>query len=525
VTTRRDPHKPLRDDVSMLGGMLGDTLRTREGPGLFETVERVRLIAKGARGRDEHALASLEEPLRALPLDLAVPVARAFSHFLTLANIAEQHHRVRRRHNYLQDPSAAPQAGSFADVFARLLTGGIPPDALHDAVTSMRVEIVLTAHPTTITRRTLAEKHLRIAEALERQDRPDLTANERDDILDDLRREILAMWGTEDVRPQRPTPLEEVRSGLFIFEQTLWEALPRYLRALDRALRQATGRALPRDAAPMLFGSWIGGDRDGNPEVTADVTREACGIARAIAARLYAREIDALSSELSVTAASPELRELAGDAREPYRAVLLTLRGQLQAAGAPHAGVDLHRPLELCYRSLVETGQSRLAEGRLTDVLRRVAAFGTSLVRLDVRQHAKRHAAALDAITRRLGGDSYLEWTEAERQRFLLRAMSDRIKVPEDLPADAEVRDVLATFRAIAEIPADSLGAYVVSMTRAPSDVLAVEYLQQAFGSRLRVVPLFEEVATLERAGDVMRELWTARTSTASEPRDRRAPA
>jgi phosphoenolpyruvate carboxylase len=517
----RDPHKPLRDDVSMLGEMLGDTLRAREAPGLFDTVERIRRIAKAARAADGHALGSLEEPLRALPLDMAVPVARAFSHFLTLANIAEEHHRVRRRRDYLRNPSAPPQPGSFAETFRRLLAAGVTPDALYEAVVSMRVEIVLTAHPTAITRRSLAAKQVRIAQALERRDRDDLTVDERLDIEDDLRREILAVWGTEDVRLRRPTPMEEVRSGLFIFEQTVWDALPRYLRALDRALREATGRSLPLEAAPIVFGSWIGGDRDGNPAITPAITREACEASRALAMRLYTGEVEALARELSVTPANAALVAAAKGAREPYRAVLLALLERLHAGDQ---SVDLRAPLELCHRSLVDTGQGPIAEGRLADVLRRLAAFGTSLVRLDVRQHSRRHATALDAITRQLSGESYLGWSEAERQRFLVRAIEQRIPVPAELivepeirdvfdtfdaPAGSsvEVRDVLQTFKVLAAIPAASLGAYVISMAEAPSDVLAVEYLQQAFGSALRVVPLFEEVATLERAGDTVREL------------------
>jgi phosphoenolpyruvate carboxylase len=503
-----DPHEPLRDDVSMLGDMLGETLRAREGQALFETVERVRRIAKAARQQDAHALDSLEDQLRALPIDQAVPVARAFSHFLTLANIAEQHHRVRRRRDYLRDPAAGPQPGSFRETFQRLLASGVTPDALYETVASLRVEIVLTAHPTAITRRSLAGKHVRIAQALERSDRADLTVDEREDIREDLRREIFAMWGTEDVRLRRPTPMEEVRSGLFIFEQTVWDALPRYLRGLDRELRAATGRGLPLDAAPIVFGSWIGGDRDGNPAITPEVTREACQASRALATRLFTAEVEALSRELSITPASPALVAAANGAREPYRAVLLALLARLREEDAV---VDLRGPLELCYQSLIDTGQAPIAEGRLQDVLRRLAAFGASLVRLDVRQHARRHAAALDAIVTRLSGDSYLAWTEPERQRFLLRAIADRIAVPADAGADAEVRDVLDTFKVLADIPADSLGAYVVSMAEAPSDVLAVEYLQQAFGSHLRVVPLFEEVATLERAGDVVRDLLASR--------------
>ncbi len=509
--TPPDPHRRLRDDVSMLGEMLGDTLRQREGDALFETVERVRRIAKAARQRDGHAIGALEGPLRALPLAMAVPVARAFAHFLTLANIAEQHHRVRRRRDYQREVGAPPQPGSFADTFARLLKGGVGTGALHAAIASMRIEIVLTAHPTTITRRTLAAKHMRIAEALERQDHPDLTAPEREAVMDDLRREILTMWGTVDVKLRRPTPLEEVRSGLFIFEQTLWNALPRCLRELDRALHDTTSRGLPLDAAPLTFGSWIGGDRDGNPAITPEVTRQACQTAREITASLYAREIDALYGELSVTAATPELVAQAGGAREPYRAVLHELRLALRAAVRSDSSVDvdLRGPLTLCHRSLVATGQGALAAGRLTDVLRRVAAFGTSIVRLDIRQHAKRHEAAIDAIVRARGDGSYLEWPEEERQRYLRHAIAQRAPIPADLAdrAGDEVRDVLETFKVIAGIPAASLGAYVVSMTQAPSDVLAVEYLQQSFGSTLRVVPLFEEVATLQRAGDTVRAL------------------
>ena len=510
MTKPADPHKPLRDDVSMLGEMLGDTLRVRAGDALFETVERVRRLAKAARDGDAEE-PPLEARLRALPLEMAVPVARAFSHFLTLANIAEQHHRVRRRRDYLRDEASPPQPGSFDAVFPRLLMDGIEAGVLADAIAALRIELVLTAHPTAITRRTLAAKHQRIAEALVRLDRPDLAAVDRRHLLEDIRREIMAMWGTEDVRLRRPTPMEEVRSGLFIFEQTVWDALPRCLRALDESLRRATGRGVAIDAAPIVFGSWIGGDRDGNPAVTPEVTRDACLAARAMATRLYVREVDALASELSVTDATPELRDRAGGAREPYRFVLRELGSRLRESspGDADTSVDLRGPLDLCYRSLIETGQALLAGGRLTDVLRRVAAFGRSLVRLDIRQHAKRHAAALDAVTRRQGLGSYLEWPEPARQRFLLDAMAGRRPVPDDLGPDEEARDVIATFRAIAALPADSLGAYVVSMTEAPSDVLAVEYLQQAFGSHLRVVPLFEEVDTLERAGDTMRALLT----------------
>jgi phosphoenolpyruvate carboxylase len=325
-----DPLRPLRDDVRMLGELLGETLRVRGGNGLFEMVERVRALAK----RDADALPDV---LREMPVQGAVPVARAFSHFLTLANIAEQHHRIRRRREYQRAGSTRPQPGSCDETFARLIHGGVSADALYQAVMRLRIELVLTAHPTEITRRTLVHKQLSIAAALAEQDRPDLTEAERDGLMKQLRREIMAMWGTEDVRPRKPTPHQEIDSGLLIFEQTLWDALPRFLRALDAALQHATGRSLPIDHAPIVFGSWIGGDRDGNPLITPDVTRYACARARDTAAWLYRREIDRLRLELSMTDAIPELRARAGHAREPYRAVLRELRDAIPRASQAHS--------------------------------------------------------------------------------------------------------------------------------------------------------------------------------------------
>lgn len=531
LDTPRDPHERLRDDVRMLGGLLGETLRLREGAALYEIVERVRALSKSGRAGSDRDLDALADLLRGLPVESAVPVARAFSHFLTLANIAEHHHRVRRRREYLRDPHAAPQRGSCDETFARLLSRGITADALHAATASLGVELVLTAHPTAITRRTLIQKHLRIADALARQDRDDLTAPERQEIVASLRREVLSAWETDEIRARRPTPVDEAIAGLLIFEQTLWDAVPRFLRSLDASLAMATGRSLPLDASPLRFGSWMGGDRDGNPTVTPQVTHLACAVARWMAADLYEREIAALRAELSVTPATPELHARANGAREPYRAVLREVRDRLRATrdhfgtelaraellkgdrrsgrAAPYLSVlDLVEPLQLCYRSLVETGQQVIADGRLTDVLRRTAAFGLTLVRLDIRQHAERHAAALDAITRHRGEGSYLEWDEARRQAFLTAALhSPDPLVPPDLKADDDVRDVVETFRLAGQIHPESLSGYVVSMAQAPSDVLAVQAFQAHSKHRLRVVPLFERVDDLGGAAATLREL------------------
>ena len=418
---RRDPHKPLREDVRLLGELLGDALRAHAGTGVFEAVERVRALAKTARAQgdpDFHELASL---LAGLPVDSAIPLARAFTHFLNLANVAEQHHRIRRRRAYLADPDASPQAGSCRETFARLVAAGITPERLYESVCNLRIELVLTAHPTEVSRRTLIHKYNRIADLLGTRDRDDLTIPERRDVIDALRREIVSAWETDEVRHDRPTPLDEVRGGLVVFEQSLWDALPGFLRSVDAALIAVTGRELPLDAAPVRFGSWIGGDRDGNPNVTPEVTRKACLLARWQAADLYLAEIIALRDELSMSHASSELRDRTGGAREPYRELLRTVRTRLFATRewveASLEGRRRHRPppevylerealaepLQLCHRSLVETGNAVIAAGRLTDSLRRLATFGLTLARLDIRQESDRHAAALAAITARAG--------------------------------------------------------------------------------------------------------------------------
>jgi phosphoenolpyruvate carboxylase len=525
-----DPHKPLRDDVRLLGELLGDTIRAQAGEHIFATVERVRALAKSGRAGNDADFRVLADELSRMPVDDALPVARAFAHFLHLANIAEQHHRVRRRREYLRDPSAAPQRGSCEDGFARLIAAGITPEQLHASVSALQVELVLTAHPTEVQRRRLVQKHNRIAATLAQRDRPDLTAPERDALVAALRREILAAWGTSDVRQQRPTPIDEVRSGLLVFEQSLWEALPQYVRSLDRALRASTGRGLPIDAAPLRFGSWIGGDRDGNPNVTPDVTRRACLLSRWVAADLYLREIEALRDELSVESAIDELRARVPDSPEPYRELLRGVRARLAATRAwteaSLEGTETLTPgpdvyvtsqefaadLALCYRSLEATGQALLAGGRLTDVLRRVAAFGVTLARLDVRQDSTRHTEALTAITSALGLGSYADWDEEARLAFLVRELTSRRPlIPADLEASPNVRDVIDTFRTIAAAPAESLGAYVITMARSASDVLAVELLQKALGvaAPLRVVPLFETAHDLQQAGAVMDRLLT----------------
>lgn len=531
-------HEALKDDVTLLGRLLGDVLREAEGQDLFDAVEAVRSVAKAARGPGAASHEDLDALLGGLDTRTARTVARAFAHFLTNANLAEQHHRVRRRRDYQRAREA--QRGSFRGCFQSLRQRGVSADTVQRAIEELRVQLVFTAHPTEVVRRTLRQLHRRMAELLASHDRDDLTPDERNAVVEGLQREITAAWLTDEVQHHRPTPVDEVKWGLVIFEQTVWETLPRTIRALDRELEQATGRSLPAEIAPVTFGSWIGGDRDGNPNVTPDVTRQACLLARWMAADLYLGDIIALRSELSMGHGSAELHAVAGPAAEPYRVLLGRVRDRLrrtrdvieaelegrESPGSPldpyWDAEDLAEALRLCDRSLRETRAARVADGRLLDIRRRLSAFGLTLVRLDLRQEAPRHTDALNAIARANGDPSYAEASESDRIAWLVRHLDQNGRTLADALTRAreqspEVGDVIDTFRLAADLPPSSLGAYVISMAERPSDVLGVELLQTAAGIRhpLRVVPLFETVDDLRGAGAALESLldlpWYAR--------------
>ena len=521
-----DPHASLRRDVHDLGAMLGVTLREQVGEDLFDNVELVRNLAKNARAGNEDDFQQLEDLLRSQPVGETLNISRAFAHFLTLANVAEQHHRVRRQRVYQRDPEAAPQRGSFDETFRRLLDEGVSREALHETICRLHIECVLTAHPTEVVRRTLLRKHNRIAALLAQRDAGDLTTFERDDVAKALHRDVTSCWLTDEIRRTRPTPLDEARGGLAYLEETLWDVVPRFLRHLDAALMTYTDRPLPSTAAPLRFGSWMGGDRDGNPHVTAAVTRKVCLQARRQAIMLYARDLNALTAELSMTACNEALRARVGDAQEPYRALLDGVLERLDAtlqdvnaqlaeqppapAGTYTEADDLADDLLLCYQSLHDVGAGTIAEGPLLDTLRRVACFGLTLARLDIRQEASRHADVLDAHTRAQGCGAYREWGEAQRQAFLAGALQpDPAPIPHQLLENPSHREVLETFSAIADLGPDALGAYVISMAQTPSDILAVEFLQHQARCRQRlpVVPLFETVDALRQAGDTIRQL------------------
>ncbi|WP_252091808.1 phosphoenolpyruvate carboxylase [Pseudomonas sp. MWU13-3659] len=515
-----DIDQRLREDVHLLGELLGETIRQQHGEAFLQKIEDIRHSAKAERRGEGEQLSST---LGDLAEEDLLPVARAFNQFLNLANIAEQYQLIHRRDADQPEPF---EARVLPELLARLKAAGHGNDALARQLARLDIQLVLTAHPTEVARRTLIQKYDAIAAQLAAQDHRDLIPAERQQVRERLRRLIAEAWHTEEIRRTRPTPVDEAKWGFAVIEHSLWQAVPNHLRKVDKALFEATGLHLPLESAPVRFASWMGGDRDGNPHVTAAVTREVLLLARWMAADLFLRDIDYLAAELSMQQASDALREHVGDSAEPYRALLKQLRDRLRATRAwAHASLagpqpasaavlvdnrELIAPLELCYQSLHACGMGVIADGPLLDCLRRAVTFGLFLVRLDVRQDAARHRDALSEITDYLGLGRYADWDEERRIQFLQHELKNRRPLlPAHFKPAAETAEVLATCREVAAAPAASLGSYVISMAGTASDVLAVQLLLKEAGLTrpMRVVPLFETLADLDNAGPVMERL------------------
>lgn len=525
---------PLREDVRLLGNLLGETLKEQAGQDLFNQVEQIRALSKGARDGQVEAEKELGLLLSSLADNEILPLTRAFTHFLNFSNIAEQYHVVRSRRQSEFDESL-PSPNPLDHLFEKFKEKEISPETLYQQICELKIELVLTAHPTEVSRRTLIQKYDGINDCLHKFDQQKLTPRERASVLADLKQLICSAWQTDEIRQNKPTPIDEAKWGFTTIEQTLWNAVPKFVRELNDMVQAQCGKSLPLTVAPVRFASWMGGDRDGNPNVTHNVTQEVLWLSRWQAADLYLRDIEDLRWELSIQQCSNELKQALGKQHaEPYREYLRDTREKLKAtrfwlseklagrnADISHvikSKEELLEPLLVCYRSLIDCNLSEIANGRLLDFIHRVNCFGIELLKLDIRQESGRHRQAISAITEYLGLGNFETWTEQARQNFLLQELqSKRPLLPKYLnePAGSliehpDVQEVFATMRTLAEQPEESLGAYIISMAEYPSDVLAVLLLQKEADIKhpLRVVPLFETLKDLDGAAATMNTLF-----------------
>ncbi|HHR6393964.1 TPA: phosphoenolpyruvate carboxylase [Providencia alcalifaciens] len=516
-------YSAMRSNVSMLGKLLGDTIKDALGEDILDKVESIRKLSKSSRAGNEVQRQKLLMTLQTLTNDELLPVARAFNQFLNLTNVAEQYHSISPHGEAASNPVALQK------LFGRLKEHDFSHEDIQKAVEELSIELVLTAHPTEIARRTLIHKLVEVNTCLSQLDHDDLADYERNNIMRRLRQLVAQSWHTDEIRKIRPTPIDEAKWGFAVVENSLWEGVPAFLREFNEQLEESIGAQLPAEANPIRFTSWMGGDRDGNPNVTAEVTRHVLLLSRWKAADLFLKDIQVLVSELSMTEATPELRALAGgdEVDEPYRQIAKNLRSQLFStleylerrvkgeqvlppADLLTDNAQLWDPLYACYQSLVACNMSIIANGSLLDTLRRIRSFGLQLVRIDVRQESTRHTDALSELTEYLGLGNYGDWSEQEKQDFLLTELqSRRPLIPQNWQPTPETQEVFETCRVIAKAKNDSIAAYVISMAKVPSDVLAVKLLLKEAGAsiKLPVAPLFETLEDLNNAESVMTKL------------------
>lgn len=512
-------NQPLQDNIRLLGNILGKVIREQVGDRAYEHVEKIRKLAKRISSGETEHLDSLVHECFSLDDEQLSYISRSFLHFLNFANIAEQYHRLRRTKLYQQLDDSRPQPGSFSHFFSQDKYQNL---SAIEKLKSVKIGLILTAHPTEVKRRTIMHKYRGLHNCLEALDNNN-TPSESEDIIEDIYAKITSILQTDDSRANRPSPVDEAKWGFAVIESSLWTAVTKTYRTLNKELLLKHKQSLPLDTNIIEFGSWMGGDRDGNPNVDSKTTFKVCWLSRWVAADLFLRDISSLIHELSTSICNKELRQIVGDNQSPYREILKGLRKKLSNtknyieelinSDGKAANIDkkmcclrqedLIGPLMLCYNSLTQCGAKVIADGALTDTIRRAHCFGLHLQKLDIRQESSRHSSLMSAITEELGLGRYQDWEEKDKIEFLSKEIKEkRPLIPNNLELSDDDKEVLDTYKIIAKIPRDNLGTYIISMASQPSDILLVLCLQKECGVKnpLPVVPLFETYQDLEQA-------------------------
>ena len=542
----------LSEQIHLLGDLLGETIVEQEGEPLFDLVEEVRGLAKGHRAGDEPAGERLLRRVESLPIAEARGIAKAFATYFKLVNLAEDQERVRvlRRREREAHASGASALETIGAALGELQKAGVPEGELQPLLDRLLLMPVFTAHPTEAKRRTILTKLARIADIVRALDFEQPGPEDERAAHEELREEIVSLWQTEETRSYKPDVMDEVRNGLFYFETVLYDLAPEVVRSLERAVAQHYPGARVRPSF-LRFGSWMGGDRDGNPFVNATVTEEALRAHQDVALRLLRRGIERLHGHLSTRERlgvdDALVRSIAEDAalfpdeaqraeqrygQQPYRQKLLyvyrKLGATLEASRRPWRADHRVRPgayadasellldLRLLQGSLRSHRGERLADGRLGTLALQAEIFGFHLATLDLRQHSARHASALAEVLARYGlATGFADASEEDRTRLLTgEILAGRPFAPHRLDFSAETNETFELFRVVRRaherIGFPAIESYVISMTRGPSDLLSVLLLAHDAGvsDRLDVVPLFETVADLHSATATMEKLF-----------------
>ena len=545
VATAEPESRTYADDEALLGGILDEVISAVEGPDALELHRRAIELGERSRSGDAAAANELAQLVSELELPEIVLLIRMLTRWFQLMNLAEDLDRVRRIRKLDQAPE--PRRGSLHAAVAQLAADGTTAEELHETLAEAEVRLVLTAHPTEARRYTTVSKLARTFALLREFDERRPAHGKQEQIRRQIAAAVQEMWGSDELRAVTTTVLDEVRAGLIYFSSTLAAVVPEVYRDLESTIRAT----YPDDdiAVPPLlsFGSWIGGDRDGNPNVTPKMTAAALELMKDACLRHHEARLTALAGRVTLSARvagePAQLRtllegleqrfpEVAAQARlrspeEPYRRLFKLLAARLRATRKGWDG-RYHRPEELLADLRVAEGALRaqnasfVAEDALRDVIRQVEVFGFHFALLDVRENADVHRAAIDENLDVLGVQAgYATLPQADRIALLAREIADRRPlIPLDISGfSAATREVVETFRTLYELlrgeHPGTIDSYVVSNTTSPADLLEVLLFMKEVGlaraggrdAQLRIVPLFESGDSLSRSGETIRAL------------------
>ncbi|MFL2896814.1 MAG: phosphoenolpyruvate carboxylase [Candidatus Pelagibacter sp.] len=530
----RIPTKLLREDVKYLGNILGKVIKTQEGQNFFDLVEKVRKLSKTNKKKPNQKKLNSKvlSAIKNLNPKNTLKLTRAFSHFMNFMNLAELVDASRSLNEHENNQKKLKNNRNlfieeiFKDLFRKK---NISNNKIYNLAKNLNIGIVLTAHPTEVKRRTLIQKYHKIIEILEQRELFKNNLSKLKILERQLFDELTIIWNTDDLKRTKPSPLDEARWGLAIIEDSLWDTIPKVYRKLNSIFVRNMDKNLPKSFNPIVFGSWMGGDRDGNPNVTAKVTRKVILLSRWEAAKLYEKALTKIIRSYSMEKCSKKILKKVGNSFEPYRVFLRPLRDKMRVT---HRLIEQHlvqkkpldqkkllssreeilRPLRVVRESLEENQNENIASGDLLDLMRRAKCFGINLARLDIRQESSRHKQLISELVKAKYNKNYLNFSEKEKLNFLRLSITSKSKKIGNFQfRNKENKEVWSTFKTLSKEPPECLGAYVISMTTSASDILSVSFLQKEsqIKDKLRVVPLFETLDDLINAKSIIETLFS----------------
>ena len=528
----RIPTKLLREDIRLLGTFLGRVIRDQEGLTFYKIVERLRLLSKNTlldKNKSKVFLKVSKEVKKLKPKDI-FRLTRSFSHILNLMNLAESLDASRKLNEYENPYFKNKNQNIFIeDIIKNLFKDrNISNKKIYEQATKLDIGIVLTAHPTEVKRRTLIQKYANLIELMEQRHLYKKYPSKILEIDRKIYTEITVIWKTDELKRSKPSPLDEAKWGLAVIEDSLWDTIPKVYKRLNDIFRKNLGKDLPRGYNPIQFGSWMGGDRDGNPNVTADVTKKVILFSRWQAAKLYEKELTKLIQDLSMKECSPKIKKIAGNSFEPYRVYLRPIRDKIRLT---YQLIEKHlnnnkslnekkllkdkneilKPLREVRESLNLNRGQHIANADLLDLIRRVRCFGINLARLDIRQESSRHQKLISDVLNKKYKINFSSLSESKKINLLNLLIKQKKYFINNLKIKhKDNKEVWNTFKQISKEPEQCMGAYVISMTSKASDILSVYFLQKQAETKnlLRVVPLFETLDDLKNAKSVMENIF-----------------